>query len=157
MRISRAQAGDGTVYASDGHRGTLYAIKDSNEDGLITDDEVIAFETEKEFHNSPSVASSVLQILSGHASHDAAAIRIRIRIVRHEHFAKRQKPKPCKTKARSFFPLLPVGSQESVFKVPKRGRSHAAIRVTPKHCDSCVQGALRKRTVSRRNLCDAEG
>ena len=57
-----------------------------------------------------------------------------------------------------FFPPLPVGSQELVFKVPKRGHFHAAIRVTPKRCDSCVQGALTlgKRAVSRRDFCDAE-
>ena len=32
-------------------------------------------------------------------------------------------------------------SQEPVLKVPKRGQFHAAIRVTPKCCDSCAQGA----------------
>ena len=55
------------------------------------------------------------------------------------------KTKPCETKARSFFALLPVGAQESVLKVPKRGRFHAAIHVTLTRCDSCLQGALRKR------------
>ena len=54
-----------------------------------------------------------------------------------------------------FFPHL-VGSKESVLKVPKRGQFHAATRVTTKHCDLCAQGALGRRTVSRRNFCDAE-
>ena len=55
--------------------------------------------------------------------------------------------------------LLPIGSQESVLKVPKRGRFHVAIRVTTKRCGSCAQGALGRWTswtVSRRNFCDAE-
>ena len=53
-------------------------------------------------------------------------------------------------------PLLLVGSKESVLKVPKRRQFHAAIRVTTKRCDSCAQGALGRRKVSRRNFCDAE-
>ena len=40
-----------------------------------------------------------------------------------------KKHKPHSTKAAFFPPLLPVGSQESVLKVPKRGQFHAAIRV----------------------------
>ena len=66
-----------------------------------------------------------------------------------EGSAKRQAPRPCQTKALS---------PRSVLKVPKRGQFHAAIRVTPKRCDSCVhwQVTLGKRTVSRRNLCNAE-
>ena len=40
----------------------------------------------------------------------------------------------------TFSPLLPVGSQESVLKVPKRRQFHAAIRVTTKRCDSYAQG-----------------
>ena len=51
-----------------------------------------------------------------------------------------------------FFPILSVGSLESVLK----GQFHAAIRMITKRCDSCAQGALGRRTVSRRNLCDAE-
>ena len=47
--------------------------------------------------------------------------------------------KPCETKARVFPPLLLVGSQESVLKVPKRGQFHAAICVTPRRRDSCAQ------------------
>ena len=35
-------------------------------------------------------------------------------------------------------------------KVPKRGQFHAAIRVTTKRCDPCDQGALGRRTASRR-------
>ena len=94
--------------------------------------------------------------LSGLASCDAGATRIRIRIVRRERPAKRQKHKPCETQARYIFPFLPVGSQKSGFKVPKRGQFHAAILVTPKRCDSCAQGPLGRRTVLRRNFCDAE-
>ena len=44
-------------------------------------------------------------------------------------FEKRPKHKPCETKARFFPPLLPVGSQELVLKVPQRGQFH--------RCDSC--------------------
>ena len=40
--------------------------------------------------------------------------------------------------------------------MPKRGQFHAAIRVTPKRCESCVQGALGKRTVSGGNFCNSE-
>ena len=83
--------------------------------------------------------------LSGIVSCDAAAVRIRI--VRCEQHAKREKHKPCETEA-PFSPLLPVGSPESVLKVPKRGQFPAATRVTTKHCDSCVQGALGRRMVS---------
>ena len=43
------------------------------------------------------------------------------------------------------FPLLHVGSQESVLKVLKRGPFHAAIRTSTKRCDSCAQGALGRR------------
>ena len=61
------------------------------------------------------------------------------------------------TKQRAFFhPLLPVGNQESVLKVPKGGQFHAAIRVTTRRCDLCAQGALGRRTASQRNFCDAE-
>ena len=60
--------------------------------------------------------------------------------MRCELHAKSQKHNPCKTEARVFPPLLLVGSQESVLKVPKRGQFHAAIRVKPKCCDSCAQG-----------------
>ena len=67
-----------------------------------------------------------------------------------------QKHKPRETQTRVFSPFLVVGSKELVLKVPKRGQCHAAIRVTPKCCDSCAQGAPERRTVSRRNFCDAE-
>ena len=70
--------------------------------------------------------------LGDFVSCNSAAIRVQIRIVRCERPAKRQKHKPCETKARFFSPLLLVGSQESVSKVPKRGQFHAAIRVTTK-------------------------
>ena len=74
--------------------------------------------------------------LSGIVSRDSAAVQIRIRIVRCQRPAKRRNPLPCETQARFFPPLLPVGNQESVLKVPKRGQFHAAIRVTTKRCDS---------------------
>ena len=48
--------------------------------------------------------------------------------------------------------LFPVGSQESVLKVPKRGQLHAAVRVTTKCSNSCAKGALARLTVSRRNF-----
>ena len=53
-------------------------------------------------------------------------------------------------------PLLLVGRKDVVLKVPKRGQFHAAIRMAIWGCDSCAQGALGRRTVSRRNFCDAE-
>ena len=81
--------------------------------------------------------------IRGFVSCDSAATWMRIRIVRCQRPVKRQKHKPCETKARFFFSLLPVGSQESVLKVPKRGQFHAAIRVTISRCDSCAQGAPR--------------
>ena len=68
-------------------------------------------------------------VLSGIVSCDAAAIRIRTRIVRCQRPAKRQKHKHCETQARFLPPLLLVGSQQLVLKVPKRGQFHAAIRV----------------------------
>ena len=81
---------------------------------------------------------------SGHESRDAAAFRIRIRIglrnVKNQNLANQ----------RPFFPFLAVGSHGIGLEVPKRAQFHAAIRVAPKHCDSCVQGAL------QRNLRDAE-
>ena len=40
--------------------------------------------------------------------------------------AKRQEPKPCKTKAPFFVTNLLVGSQKPVLKVPKKGQSHVA-------------------------------
>ena len=58
----------------------------------------------------------------------------------------------AKHRALFFSPFLPVGINESVLRVRKRGQFHAAIRVTRKRCDSCAQGALRRRTVSRRNF-----
>ena len=79
-------------------------------------------------HIHQSSGEGAFCMLSGIASCDLVAIRIWIRIVRCERPAKRQKHKPCETKARLFPPLLPDGSQES------GGR----------------------RTVSQRNFCDAE-
>ena len=65
---------------------------------------------------------------------------------------KREKHNPCETKARFFPPLLPVGSQEWVSKVPKRGQFHLAIRVTPKRCNSCAQGGTRETNGSATKL-----
>ena len=68
-----------------------------------------------------------------------------------------KKPKPCERKTCFILPFLPVGPQESVLKQPKQGQFHDVTRVTPKRCcDSCVQGAIEKRTAMRRNLYDAE-
>ena len=102
----------------------------------------------------PSLAITVLDLkgISGIVSCDAAAIRIRIRIVRCQRPAKRQKHKHGETQPQSLPPLLLVGSQELVLKVSKQGQFHAAIRVTRKRCDSCAQVALGTRTVSRRNF-----
>ena len=68
--------------------------------------------------------------LSGIVSCDAAAIRIRIRTVRCQRPAKRQKHIPCETQARFLAPLLLAGSKELVLKVLKRAQFRAAIRVT---------------------------
>ena len=73
--------------------------------------------------------------LSGIVSCDSDAIRIRIRIVRCQRPAKRQKHKPCETQGRLFFAILLVGSKESVLKVPK---TQAISR-----CDSCDKKTLR--------------
>ena len=70
--------------------------------------------------------------------------------MRNERPAKHQEHKSCEAKAPVFPPPVLVGSQESVLKVPKQGQFHAAIRVTPKLCDSCAQGEILRRTVSRR-------
>ena len=86
-------------------------------------------------------------MLSGIGSCSLVAIRIWVQSVRCEQPARRQKHNPVKQRPVFFPPLLPVASQESLLKVPKRG---------PKRCDSCAQGALGRRTVSRRNLCDAK-
>ena len=45
----------------------------------------------------------------------------------------------AKHRASFFLAILPVGSQELVLKVPKRGQFHAAIRMTRKCCDSYAQ------------------
>ena len=94
--------------------------------------------------------------LSGIVSGDSAAIRIRIRIVRCERHAERQKYKPPETKAlfSSHFSLSVVRNQSR--KRLNKGNFNAAFRVTMECCDSCAQGALGRRTVSRRYFCDAE-
>ena len=68
--------------------------------------------------------------LSGIVSCDAAAILIQIRIVRCQRPAKHQKQNPAKQRPVLLPPLLPVGIQKSVLKMPKRGQFHVAIRVT---------------------------
>ena len=80
------------------------------------------------FHDKSYAA---LLHLSDIVSCDAAAVRIRIRIVRCQRPTKRQKHKPCETQRPIFLPpLLLFGSKGLVLKVPKQGQSHAAIRVT---------------------------
>ena len=62
------------------------------------------------------VALQLLQpptVLSRIVSCVSAVIQIRIRIVRCERRAKRQRQKPCDTKAHVFRPFLLVGSKES--------------------------------------------
>ena len=60
--------------------------------------------------------------------------------------------KPCETKT-FFWLTLPDDGKESVWKVPKRGQFHAAIRVTISHCDSCTQRAPGRQMVPlRRNM-----
>ena len=91
--------------------------------------------------------------LGGIVSCDSAAIRIRIRILRCQRPTKRQNTNLAKQSPVFVLPTFPVGAQESG---PKQGQLHAAILVTSIRCDSCAQGALPRRMVSRRNFCDAE-
>mmetsp|Transcript_134032 Transcript_134032/g.218219 ORF Transcript_134032/g.218219 Transcript_134032/m.218219 type:complete len:522 (+) Transcript_134032:89-1654(+) len=53
-------AGDGTVYTSSSHHGDLRAIRDSNNDGVISPSEVSTFKTGQCFLNSPSIAPGML-------------------------------------------------------------------------------------------------
>mmetsp|Transcript_105674 Transcript_105674/g.235917 ORF Transcript_105674/g.235917 Transcript_105674/m.235917 type:complete len:478 (-) Transcript_105674:144-1577(-) len=53
-------SGDGTVYTSSSHHGDLRALRDSNNDGVISQDEVSTFRTHKCFLNSPSIAPGML-------------------------------------------------------------------------------------------------
>jgi len=53
-------SGDGTVYTSSSHHGDLRALRDSNNDGVISPDEVSTFRTGKCFLNSPSMAPGML-------------------------------------------------------------------------------------------------
>lgn len=53
-------AGDGTVYASSGHSGDLYAMKDVNGNGVIEAAETSVFSTQNCFLNSPSLALGML-------------------------------------------------------------------------------------------------
>jgi len=53
-------AGDGTVYTSSSHHGDLRAIRDSNNDGVISPSEVSVFKTGQCFLNSPSIAPGML-------------------------------------------------------------------------------------------------
>ena len=85
---------------------------------------------------SPSAIGSV--ILSGIVSCDAAATRIRIRIVRYQQPAKRQKHKPCQTQGRFLPPLLLVGSKalgrnEGNFTLRFVWQFDVAIRVPKEH------------------------
>merc|ERR1712061_828674 len=51
---------DGTVYTPSSHHGDLRAIRDSNNDGIISPSEVSTFKTGKCFLNSPSIAPGML-------------------------------------------------------------------------------------------------
>mmetsp|Transcript_62593 Transcript_62593/g.137728 ORF Transcript_62593/g.137728 Transcript_62593/m.137728 type:complete len:478 (-) Transcript_62593:132-1565(-) len=53
-------SGDGTVYTSSSQHGDLRALRDSNNDGVISQDEVSTFRTHKCFLNSPSIAPGML-------------------------------------------------------------------------------------------------
>merc|ERR1711972_784310 len=53
-------SGDGTVYTSSSHHGDLRALKDSNNDGVISPWEVSTFKTGRCFLNSPSMAPGML-------------------------------------------------------------------------------------------------
>jgi len=52
--------GDGTVYATSGHNGDLYALKDVDKDGKISASEMSTFSTHMAFLNSPSIAPNML-------------------------------------------------------------------------------------------------
>merc|ERR1712032_368482 len=52
--------GDGTVYASSGHNGNLYAIRDENVDGAIDETEIKTFKTGQAFLNGPALAPGML-------------------------------------------------------------------------------------------------
>lgn len=53
-------AGDGTVYASSGTNGNLYAIRDGDGDGVIASGEVSTFRTSQAFLNAPALAPGML-------------------------------------------------------------------------------------------------
>ena len=72
-----------------------------------------------------------------------------------EQPAKRLKHKPCEPKARSLSSTLLVGVRNRFWKCPNKGNFTLRF-VWTKRCDSCAQGALRRRTVSQRNLYNAE-
>lgn len=55
-------AGDGTVYASSGTNGNLYAIKDVNLDGQIDETEFSVFRTGQGFLNAPALAPGMLAV-----------------------------------------------------------------------------------------------
>jgi len=53
-------SGDGTVYTSSSHHGDLRALRDSNNDGIISPSEVSTFKTGVLFQSSPSIAPDML-------------------------------------------------------------------------------------------------
>ena len=70
--------------------------------------------------------------------------------MRCERPTKCQRPKPCQTKARLSLPtILPVGRQESVLKVPKRGQFHGA--------DSCDTETFMLQFVCPRSTRETDG
>jgi len=57
-----AITGDGTVIASSGNTGNLYAIRDANGDGTISSGEVSTFKTGQGFLNGPALAPGLMAV-----------------------------------------------------------------------------------------------
>merc|ERR1712217_339991 len=55
-------AGDGTVYASSGTTGNLYAIRDADGNGKIDSTEVSVFRAGQAFLNAPALAPGMLAV-----------------------------------------------------------------------------------------------
>ena len=91
-------------------------------------------------------------VLSGIVSCDAAAIRIRIRIVRCQRLAKRQKHKPCETQAHFLPPRLLVGSKELVLKVPKRRQLCGPNRAMQPRCAMRFESHIPKSLAMRKSF-----
>merc|ERR1711879_837988 len=48
--------GGGTVYATSGHNGKIYSLRDANGNGIIEHREISIFDTSSAFLNGPSIA-----------------------------------------------------------------------------------------------------